>query len=108
MVLTFFQVEEHHKTLASIVETIQAKRESVLNKWKDFKEATSTRRNKLENARELQEFLRNADEIEQWIDDKMKTATDESYKDSSNMQVQHPSSRASLLLQGENQEASNL
>ena len=71
----------------SIVETIQAKRENVLNKWKDFKEATGLRRNKLENARELQEFLRNADEIEQWIDDKMKTATDESYKDPSNMQV---------------------
>ena len=81
--------------MASIVETIQAKRESVLNKWKDFKEATSSRRNKLENARELQEFLRNADEIEQWIDDKMKTATDESYKDPSNMQVQHPCRRAS-------------
>jgi hypothetical protein len=84
----------HDTVLTEAVAAIQQKREGVLQKWKDFRDSAGSRRQTLENARGLQEFLRNADEIEQWIEDKMKTATDESYRDPSNMQVRLPCSGA--------------
>lgn len=77
----------HHQSLAANVAAIQQRRDAVLQQWKDFKEAAGNRRQQLENAGALQEFLGNADEIEQWIEERMKTATDDSYKDPTNMQA---------------------
>jgi hypothetical protein len=81
------QLAEHRAALAAGVEAIQSRRDGLLKNWNEFKQAAVSRRSKLENSKGLQEFLRNAEEIEQWIEDKMKISTDESYKDPSNMQV---------------------
>ena len=45
------------------------------------------RRNKLEDSRRYQYFKRDADELESWIYEKLQTASDESYKDPTNLQV---------------------
>ncbi len=71
----------------SSVAEIQNKRDNLLKSWNNFKKAASSRGSKLDSAKRMEEFQRNADEIEQWIEDKLKISTDESYKDPANMQV---------------------
>ena len=46
------------------------------------------KRSKLGESQTLQQFSRDVDEIEAWISEKLQTATDESYKDPTNIQVQ--------------------
>uniref|UniRef100_A0A3Q2QEV3 Spectrin alpha, non-erythrocytic 1 n=1 Tax=Fundulus heteroclitus TaxID=8078 RepID=A0A3Q2QEV3_FUNHE len=46
-----------------------------------------TSRSKLGESQTLQQFSRDVDEIEAWISEKLQTATDESYKDPTNIQV---------------------
>lgn len=45
------------------------------------------KRSKLGESQTLQQFSRDVDEIEAWISEKLQTATDESYKDPTNIQV---------------------
>lgn len=45
------------------------------------------KRNKLGESQSLQQFNRDADEVETWMLEKMQTASDESYKDPTNLQV---------------------
>ena len=45
------------------------------------------KRNKLGESQSLQQFNRDADEVETWMMEKMQTASDESYKDPTNLQV---------------------
>ena len=52
-----------------------------------FKEATKMRRERLEDARKYMYFKRDADELESWILEKLQTASDENYKDPTNLQV---------------------
>ena len=61
--------------------------EQVLRRYADFKVATQLRRKKLEDAKKLCQFKRDADEIEVWIKEKIQTAEDENYLDPSNLQV---------------------
>lgn len=68
-------------------EDIQERREQVLNRYAQFKDATSDRRNRLEDARKFMYFKRDADELEGWINEKLQTASDESYRDPTNLQV---------------------
>eukprot|EP00118_Oscarella_pearsei_P025242 m.307813 g.307813 ORF g.307813 m.307813 type:complete len:2422 (+) comp42859_c0_seq1:216-7481(+) len=75
----------HVKTLET-TEDIQQRREQVLDRYAQFKEASRVRRSKLEDAKRLQQFRRDADEIEAWINEKLQTASDESYKDPTNLQ----------------------
>ena len=42
---------------------------------------------KLEDSRRYQYFRRDADELESWINEKLQTASDESYKDPTNLQA---------------------
>ena len=74
------------KTLET-ADDIKQRREQVLNRYVQFKEAARERRSKLEDARRFQQFRRDADELEAWINEKLQTASDESYKDTSNLQV---------------------
>ena len=74
------------KTLET-ADDIQQRREQVLNRYAQFKEAARHRRAKLEDAKRFQQFRRDADELEAWINEKLQTASDESYKDPSNLQV---------------------
>lgn len=45
------------------------------------------KRNKLGESQSLQQFNRDTDEVETWMMEKMQTASDESYKDPTNLQV---------------------
>ena len=68
-------------------EDIQARREQVLGRYALFKDATKAKRQKLEDARRFMYFKRDADELESWIHEKLQTASDESYRDPTNLQV---------------------
>ena len=68
-------------------EDIQERREQVLGRYVQFKESTRLRRERLEDARRYMYFKRDADELESWINEKLQTASDESYRDPTNLQV---------------------
>ena len=68
-------------------EDIQERREQVLRRYVDFKEAARVKREKLEDSRRFQYFRRDADELESWIYEKLQAASDESYKDPTNLQA---------------------
>jgi spectrin alpha len=52
-----------------------------------LKDALIDNRSKLGEAQTLQQFSRDADEMENWLQEKLQIASDESYKDPSNIQV---------------------
>ncbi|XP_024083018.1 spectrin alpha chain [Cimex lectularius] len=66
---------------------IQERREQVLNRYGDFKSEARAKRQKLEDSRRFQYFKRDADELESWINEKLQAASDESYKDPTNLQA---------------------
>lgn len=68
-------------------EDIQERRDQVLGRYVAFKDSTRQRRLHLEDARRFMYFKRDADELESWINEKLQTASDESYKESANLQV---------------------
>uniref|UniRef100_A0A673FR61 Spectrin alpha, non-erythrocytic 1 n=1 Tax=Sinocyclocheilus rhinocerous TaxID=307959 RepID=A0A673FR61_9TELE len=68
-------------------EDIQERRQQVLDRYHRFKELSSVRRQKLEDSYRFQFFRRDADELEKWIQEKLQIASDENYKDPSNLQV---------------------
>lgn len=68
-------------------EDIQARRDEVLSRYAAFKNACQDRRHNLEDSRAYQFFKRDADELESWIHEKLQTASDESYKDPTNLQA---------------------
>jgi spectrin alpha len=68
-------------------EDIQERREQVLKRYVDFKEAARVKREKLEESRRYQYFRRDADELESWIYEKLQVASDESFKDPTNLQA---------------------
>ena len=51
-------------------------------------------RSKLGEAQSLQQFSRDADEMENWLQEKLQIAMDESYKDPSNIQNKHQKHQA--------------
>lgn len=71
-------------------EDIQERRQQVLNRYDVFKQDARAKREKLEDSRRFQYFKRDADELESWILEKLQAASDESYKDPTNLQVCKP------------------
>ena len=69
------------------VEDIQERRETVLGRYAQFKSEVGVKRTKLEDSRRFQYFKRDADELESWINEKLQAASDESYKDPTNIQA---------------------
>uniref|UniRef100_A0A8C6YIH4 Spectrin alpha, non-erythrocytic 1 n=1 Tax=Naja naja TaxID=35670 RepID=A0A8C6YIH4_NAJNA len=67
-------------------EDIQERRQQVLDRYHRFKELSTLRRQKLEDSYRFQFFQRDADELEKWIQEKLQIASDENYKDPSNLQ----------------------
>ncbi|KAF4077514.1 hypothetical protein AMELA_G00208970 [Ameiurus melas] len=65
---------------------IQERRQQVLDRYRRFKELSTVRRQKLEDSYRFQFFRRDADELEKWIQEKLQIASDENYKDPSNLQ----------------------
>ncbi|XP_016120598.1 spectrin alpha chain, non-erythrocytic 1-like, partial [Sinocyclocheilus grahami] len=68
-------------------EDIQERRQQVLDRYHRFKELSVVRRQKLEDSYRFQFFRRDADELEKWIQEKLQIASDENYKDPSNLQT---------------------
>ncbi|KAG9477643.1 hypothetical protein GDO78_012912 [Eleutherodactylus coqui] len=67
-------------------EDIQERRQQVLDRYLRFKELSTVRRQKLEDSYRFQFFQRDAEELEKWILEKLQIASDENYKDPSNLQ----------------------
>lgn len=59
----------------------------VLSRYGEFKKEARNKREKLEDSRRFQYFKRDSDELESWIHEKLQAASDESYKDPTNLQV---------------------
>ncbi|XP_041098653.1 spectrin alpha chain, non-erythrocytic 1 isoform X8 [Polyodon spathula] len=68
-------------------EDIANRRNEVLDRWRRLKAQMIEKRSKLGESQTLQQFSRDVDEIEAWISEKLQTATDESYKDPTNIQL---------------------
>ncbi|XP_052259701.1 spectrin alpha chain-like isoform X3 [Dreissena polymorpha] len=81
------EVQPREIKILETAEDIQQRREEVLGRYSAFKQAIADRRNKLEDSRRYQYFKRDADELESWILEKLQTASDESYKDPTNLQA---------------------
>lgn len=56
-------------------------------RWKKLKLALINKRSQLGESQTLQQFSRDADEIENWITEKLQIACEESYRDPTNIQV---------------------
>ncbi|XP_071500194.1 spectrin alpha chain, non-erythrocytic 1-like [Diadema antillarum] len=70
------------------------KRDQILARWQSLKAALIEKRSKLGESHTLQQFSRDADEVEAWITEKIQVATDESYLDPSNIQSKHQKHQA--------------
>lgn len=75
-------------------DTIKNKRDQVLDRWNLLKDALIQKRSKLGDSQSIQQFSRDADEIEKWITEKLQMATDESYRDPANIQSKHQKHQA--------------
>lgn len=73
---------------------IDDKRQQVLERWHHLKEGLIEKRSRLGDEQTLQQFSRDADEIENWIAEKLQLATEESYKDPANIQSKHQKHQA--------------
>ncbi|KAF6212345.1 hypothetical protein GE061_012867 [Apolygus lucorum] len=73
--------EEHYaaSTISQILQALTSRRDKL-------KENTTARRKKLNESKKLHQFLRNVYEVESWLLQKQQVATDENYRDSSNLQ----------------------
>ncbi|XP_068918914.1 spectrin alpha chain, erythrocytic 1 [Petaurus breviceps papuanus] len=67
-------------------EEIQARRREVLSRYQRFKELVAERGQRLEDSYHYQVFRRDADDLEKWILEKLKIASDENYRDPANIQ----------------------
>jgi spectrin alpha len=66
---------------------VDARIQSVGERWAKLKEALLEHRSKLGQTLNLQDFSRDADEIEAWIIEKIQATSDDSVKDGANIQV---------------------
>ena len=68
-------------------ENVKARIERVLERWQKLRQALLEHRSKLGESQTLQDFSRDADEIEAWIIEKLAATSDEAVKDATNIQV---------------------
>merc|ERR1711971_1378988 len=73
---------------------IQQKKKDVLERWEKLKEALIEKRAQLGESQTLQQFSRDADEIETWMLEKLQLAQEENYKDQANIQSKHQKHQA--------------
>ncbi len=64
------------------------------DRWGNLKRNLLENRSKLGEVQTLQQFSRDVDEMEIWISEKLQMASEESYKDPSNIQVSNNSCQA--------------
>lgn len=60
--------------------------DAVLDRNTRLIKSSETRKNKLQESFQLQQFLRNLYEVDRWLNQKMQIALDENYRESSNLQ----------------------
>merc|ERR1711971_1097060 len=76
------------------VPDIENKKKEVLDRWKKLKEAHIEKRAQLGESQTLQQFSRDADEIETWMLEKLQVAQEEAGKDPANIQSKHQKHQA--------------
>ncbi|KAK2560477.1 Spectrin beta chain [Acropora cervicornis] len=79
--------------------SISQRCEGVVENWKRLKERATTKAGDLGESRKLFQFLRDAEEIESWMKDKLQTASEASYRETSNLlqkQQKHQTFEAEL------------
>ncbi|XP_075227894.1 alpha spectrin isoform X2 [Lycorma delicatula] len=81
------QITPKEVKILETADDIQERRDQVLSRYSDFKTEARNKREKLEDSRRYQYFKRDADELESWIYEKLQAASDESYKDPTNLQA---------------------
>lgn len=64
---------------------IKARQAEVAQRWGGLLDLAEERKVRLDKAMELQQFLRDADEAEAWMGEKLQTASDQGYKDPTNL-----------------------
>lgn len=64
---------------------IDERRNQVLAKRQKVKDLSARRRSALESSKDYQQFVADVDDLNAWLDDKTKIASDQSYKDLSNL-----------------------
>lgn len=69
---------------------------SVLERWQKLRQALLEHRSKLGESQTLQDFSRDADEVEAWIIEKLQATSDETVKDAANIQVNYVFHSSSL------------
>ncbi|XP_052592619.1 spectrin alpha chain, erythrocytic 1 isoform X1 [Peromyscus californicus insignis] len=67
-------------------EEIAARLQRVLDRWKALKEQLLVELGKLGDYADLKQFYRDLEDLEEWINEMLPTACDESYKDPTNIQ----------------------
>ncbi|KAK2499565.1 hypothetical protein MC885_005835 [Smutsia gigantea] len=65
---------------------VATRRDALLSRRNTLHERAMYCRAQLADSFHLQDFFRDSDELKSWVNEKMKTATDEAYKDPSNLQ----------------------
>ena len=80
-------VSQKEVRILETAEDIQERREQVLGRYAAFKTEAKLKREKLEDSRRFQYFKRDADELESWIYEKLQAASDETFKDATNLQA---------------------
>ena len=66
---------------------VQGRIAVVLERWQKLRQALLEYRSKLGESQTLQDFSRDADEVEAWIVEKLQATSDETIKDAANIQV---------------------
>uniref|UniRef100_A0A8C0MG11 Spectrin alpha chain, non-erythrocytic 1 n=1 Tax=Canis lupus familiaris TaxID=9615 RepID=A0A8C0MG11_CANLF len=84
--LSFQKMDPSGVKVLETAEDIQERRQQVLDRYHRFKELSTLRRQKLEDSYRFQFFQRDAEELEKWIQEKLQIASDENYKDPTNLQ----------------------
>lgn len=73
---------------------IREKRQQIFDRWEGLKGALIEKRSKLGESQTLQQFSRDADEVENWISEKFQIAQEENYRDPTNIQQKHQKQQA--------------
>ncbi|VDN60745.1 unnamed protein product [Dracunculus medinensis] len=75
-------------------DAVADKRDQILQRWDRLKSALIEKRSKLGESQTLQQFSRDADEIENWIAEKFQVAQEENYRDPTHIQQKHQKQQA--------------
>jgi spectrin alpha len=78
-------IDSDHYGISEII----TKRDDVLQHWDDLKKLLIEKRSKLGESQTLQQFSRSAEEIENWMLEKMQLAEEENYRDLANIQTKY-------------------